>query len=85
MNQETLYKRLNITVAADTWERVKDTVPNGERSKFIDLALRVYLANLKKQSLRKQLKKEALENGTQDAKVAAEWFHLDRETWNKIK
>lgn len=76
---------MNITVSVDTWDRVKDTVPNRERSKFIDTALQVYLANLKRRSLRKQLKKEALENSAEDTRVLKEWFHLDKEAWKKIK
>lgn len=85
MKQPSPLKRLNITVSADTWDRVKDTVPTGERSRFVDTALRVYLANLKKRTLQKQLKKEALENGSENVQVAREWFLLDREVWKKIK
>lgn len=85
MNQSSSFKRLNITVNADTWDRVKDIVPNRERSKFVDQALRVYLANLKQQMLRNQLKKEALESANEGVRVAKEWFNLDREIWKKIK
>lgn len=77
-------KRLNITLTPETWGKFKTTVPRMERSKFIDRALRVYLTYLKRKSLRKKLKEEALNNAAEDLKTAKEWFHLDKDIWDKI-
>lgn len=84
MNTAKTAKRLNITLNPDTWDKFKIAVPRMERSKFIDYALRVYLARSKKENLRKKIKKEALNNASEDLKVANEWFRIDKEMWNKI-
>lgn len=78
-------KKVTITISPDTWERIKDSAPLRKRSKFIDNALQVYLVELKKRALRKQLKKEALESAKEGLRVVKEWEHLDREVWRKIK
>lgn len=84
MNTSKTSKRLNITLNPDTWDRFKIAVPRMERSKFIDYALRVYLTHLKKENLRKKLKEEALSNASEDLKITNEWFHLDKDVWDKI-
>jgi CopG family transcriptional regulator/antitoxin EndoAI len=77
-------KRLNITIAPATWERLKTAVPRMERSRFIDNALKVYLTNLKRKSLKQRLKKEALANADKDLKIANEWFALENEVWDNV-
>ena len=47
MSQATTFKRLNITIGRETWERLKEMSPRMERSRFIDQALKVYLTHLK--------------------------------------
>ena len=85
MYKENTAKRLNITISPDSWERLKTVVPRMERSHFIDNALKVYLTNIKRKSLKRRLKKEALINAGSDLKIANEWFALENEVWDDIK
>lgn len=83
--QNTNAKRLNITIAGDTWEKLKITIPRMKRSEFINGAVRRYLTEIKKKSLRQKLKEEALQNFDSDLKENNEWINLDDESWNSIK
>ena len=85
MSQTQAFKRLNITVSPETWERLQEMSPRMERSRFIDHALKVYLTHLKQKALKRRLKAEALASATEDLKIANEWFALDQEAWDQIK
>jgi len=78
-------KRLNITISQDTWQKIKVVAPKMERSRFIDNALKVYLAKSKANDLKRKLKEEALGNKDKDLEIANEWFALDQESWDSIK
>lgn len=64
------YERVNITLPSRTLRRLDRIAPHGERSQFIDEAVRRYLnADLKK-SLVKGFKRAALDP---DIEELAEW------------
>jgi len=77
MNKTKPFKRLNITLSPETWERLQKTTSRMERSWFIDNALRAYLVHLKQKILRRKLKEEATRHAVSDLKVAKEWFVLE--------
>ena len=72
-------KRINI-ILPDTTVAVLDRVTTrGNRSRFIDRAVRRLVETVGKASLRKRLKVEALENAERDLASAASWFPLEEE------
>jgi CopG family transcriptional regulator / antitoxin EndoAI len=74
-------KRINI-VLPDKTVAVLDRVTNkGNRSRFIDRAVRRLVEAEGKANLRQQLREEAIANASRDLEIAAEWFPLEQEAW----
>jgi metal-responsive CopG/Arc/MetJ family transcriptional regulator len=57
--------------------------PKGNRSRFISEAVLHYVETHGKQRLRKEIKAAYLANAEENARIAAEWFPLDEEAWEK--
>jgi hypothetical protein len=55
----------------------------GDRSRFFDRAVKAYVRGLSRANLRKKLKEEAIAWADYDLKLAAEWFPLEEEAWQK--
>jgi CopG family transcriptional regulator/antitoxin EndoAI len=72
-------KRLNIILPETTAAALDHVTTPGNRSKFIDKAVRHFIATKAKASLRERLKQEALANAERDLAMAAEWFPLEDE------
>jgi CopG family transcriptional regulator/antitoxin EndoAI len=56
-------------------------VSKGNRSRFIQEAVKHYVATRSRANLRKLLKEGALRNAKRDLEIAEEWFPLDEEAW----
>ena len=76
-------KRVNIMLPEKTLAVLDRVAAKGSRSRFISQAVLHYVGIQGKQSLRERLKQEALENAERDLEIAAEWFPLEEETWEK--
>lgn len=83
--QETMYKRINITLPDSTVRLMERVSSKGERSRLVDEALRQYLRGVTKKSLRDRLKEGAIRRSERDRALAEEWFTLEEETWPKGK
>jgi len=57
----------------------------GNRSRFIDEAVRYYIQEKSHAYVKKQLKKGALARANRDLLLAKEWFVLENEAWQKNK
>lgn len=79
--KSSAYKRINVTLPASTIEMLESVAGRGERSGFIDDAIRTHVKNLKKQTLREQLAEGAIVNAERNLKMAEEWFHLEGDSW----
>jgi CopG family transcriptional regulator / antitoxin EndoAI len=77
-------KRINVILPKTTLEVLAKVAPRGDRSRFIDRAIKQYVASHGRQHLRERLKQEALANAERDLAMAAEWFPLEEEAWQKI-
>ena len=72
-------KRINV-ILPDTTVAVLDRVTTrGNRSRFIDRAVRQLVESEGKANLRARLKEEALENAARDLAISAEWFPLEEQ------
>lgn len=72
-------KRIQV-VLPDTTVTVLDRVTTkGNRSRFIDRAVRRLVEVEGKANLRQRLKEEGIANAERDLAIAAEWFPLEEE------
>jgi len=76
-----MHRRINITLPADTVRVLNRVAPKGDRSRFIDEAVRAQAKRAAKIRLRKALKEGYLRENETNRQLAEEWFLLDQESW----
>ena len=76
-------KRINIMLPERTLAVLDRVAPRGNRSRFVSEAVLHYVETKGQQSLRAQLKAGYLANADENLKIAAEWFPLEEEAWQK--
>ncbi len=74
-------KRLNIVLPEKTVSVLDRVTTKGNRSRFIDRAVRHYVETHGKQSLHEQLAAGYRANAERDLAIAADWFPLEEEAW----
>ena len=72
-------KRINIILSDNTVAVLDRVTTKGDRSRFIDRAVRHLVETEGKANLRARLKEEAIANAERDLALAAEWFPLEEE------
>ena len=78
------HRRLNVILPEDTvglLERAVPRSPYGNRSRFIDVAIRHFVRSIWKARMRRLLEEEATAHRDEDLHLAEEWFAVDAETW----
>lgn len=86
MNSQTkTYKRVNVTLPPRTIRLIERVTEKGDRSRFIDEAVRFYIRKIGETSLRKQIKEGAIKRADRDLHLAEEWFSLESEAWQRSK
>ncbi len=81
--QTKIHKRVNITLPEQTLQIIDRVVKQGDRSRFIDRAVRFYIDEVGKENLRKELQEGAQVRAQRDRNMANEWFFLEEEVWQK--
>ncbi|QQS49052.1 MAG: ribbon-helix-helix protein, CopG family [Acidobacteriota bacterium] len=76
-----MYQRVNITLPEETLSLVDQIAEKGNRSRFIDQAIRYYVEAMSKARLKKLLKEGAIARAERDLKLAEEWATLEEEAW----
>jgi CopG family transcriptional regulator/antitoxin EndoAI len=76
-------KRINVILPEATLAVLDRVAPKGNRSAVIDRAVQHYIKSHSKRNLRELLKQEAQVNAQRDLEMAAEWFPLEEEAWQK--
>jgi len=74
-------ERLNITLPRATVKLLDRMTKTGNRSRFIDRAIREFALGRTRAQLRKLLEQEGRVNRDRDLRLAAEWAVVDAETW----
>jgi CopG family transcriptional regulator / antitoxin EndoAI len=77
----TMHRRINITLPEETLALIDRVAKLGDRSRFIDEAVKHYVQEVGRGKLRKQLQEGALRRAKRDLALAEEWFGLDEEAW----
>jgi CopG family transcriptional regulator / antitoxin EndoAI len=78
-------KRINIILPEKTVAVLDRVTTRGNRSRFIDRAVRYFIDVQSKANLRTRLKEEATANADRDLAIAAEWFPLEEEAWETFE
>ncbi|HEV8130732.1 MAG TPA: ribbon-helix-helix domain-containing protein [Acidobacteriota bacterium] len=76
-------KRINIVLSDETLAVLDRVAAKGNRSRFIDHAVRQYVYSHSRQNLRQRLKEGYLANAKLNLELAQEWFPLEEEAWQK--
>ena len=75
-------RRINITLSEDTLRIMDRVAGKGSRSRLIDHAVREYVAQKNRQSLRKLLAEGAARRAERDRELTQEWFAIDERAWD---
>lgn len=78
-----MYQRINITLPEETLSLIDRVAAKGDRSRFIDRAIRYYVESVGKAKLKKLLKEGAIARAQRDLRLAEEWFSLEEEAWRQ--
>jgi CopG family transcriptional regulator / antitoxin EndoAI len=75
-------KRINISLPGETIELIDRVTEQGDRSRWIDEAVRRYIRETGRANLRKRLKEGAIRRAARDLHLAEEWLSVDEEVWH---
>jgi CopG family transcriptional regulator / antitoxin EndoAI len=78
----TMRKRINISLPEETVALIDRVTEHGDRSRFIDEAVRRYIQETGRANLRKRLKAGAIRRAERDLRVTEEWLSVDEEVWH---
>lgn len=76
-------KRLNIVLPEATVQTIDRIARPGQRSRFIDQAVRHFVEHRSTEALRARLEHAAVRDQDLDREVAAEWLAVDQELWQQ--
>lgn len=76
-----MHQRINITLPEDTLRLLDRVAGKGDRSRFIDAAVKHYVNAMSRARLRKRLKEGAIKRAARDLSLAEDWFALEEEIW----
>ena len=72
-----MHQRLNITLPVETLRLIDRVAKKGGRSRFISDAVRRYVQELGRATLRRRIKAGAIRRAERDRALAEEWFVLE--------
>lgn len=81
----SMYQRINITLPNETLQLLDRIAPKGDRSNFIDQAVKYYINAEAKKNLRDKLKQGAMRRADRDLGITQDWFNIDEESWQNGK
>ena len=80
-----MHKRINVTLPEATVKLIDGVAKKGDRSRFINQAVKHYVEDVGRDNLRRRLKDGAIARASRDVSLASEWFSLDEQAWQKGK
>ena len=78
-----MQKRINVSLPEQTVQLLNRVAKKRDRSRLIDAAVRHYIDHVGRAELHKQLAEGYRRRAQQNLDIAAEWFPLDEEAWQK--
>ena len=79
------YVRLNITLPRATVGLLDRLTTKGNRSRFIDEAIRERVHSVGRARLRRELEQGYVARAARDRRTVEEWFPIDEEPWEPAK
>lgn len=80
-----MHKRINVTLPEATVKLIDRVTRKGDRSRFIDQAVKRYVEEVGRENLKKRLREGAIKRAERDLSLASEWFALDEEAWQRSR
>jgi CopG family transcriptional regulator / antitoxin EndoAI len=80
-----MHQRINITLPEETVRLIDKITGNGNRSQFIDEAVKHYIDTVGRKNLHERLKQGAVRRSERDLQLVEEWASLEEEVWQKSK
>jgi CopG family transcriptional regulator/antitoxin EndoAI len=77
-------RRINIVLPEVTVRKLDRVAKPGERSRFIDKAVRHYIAYESAASLRARMEHAAARDRDLDREIAQDWSAVDQDAWTKL-
>jgi hypothetical protein len=78
-------KRINVLLPEATIRTIDRLSRPGQRSRFIDRAVKYFVTTASPQALQERLKQAAIRDRDLDMEIANDWFAVDREQWQKLE
>jgi CopG family transcriptional regulator/antitoxin EndoAI len=78
-----MHKRVNVTLPEETIRIIDRSANHGNRSRFIDEAVKYFVRAHGRTQLRRLLEEGAERRAARDLAIAEEWFAVDEEAWRK--
>lgn len=85
MKKTITRKRVNITLPKETILLINRVAEKGERSRFLNEAVRFYVKQAGRENIKRLLREGARERGERDLTLAREWFPVEHEIWQRKK
>jgi CopG family transcriptional regulator / antitoxin EndoAI len=76
-----MHRRINVTLPDATIKLIDSIAKRGDRSRFINQAVRSYFEQRGREDLRRRLKQGAIARAARDLALASEWFAIDEQAW----
>jgi hypothetical protein len=76
-------KRINIVLPEATIRAMARIAGPGERSRFIDQAVRHFVAHSSGEAIRMQLEKAAQRDRDLDREIVSDWQAVDNDAWQR--
>jgi len=77
-------KRINIVLPETTIQTIDRMAKPGQRSRFINQAVQHFVSHRSTEALRSQLERAAVRDQDLDREIAADWFAVDKEAWQRL-
>ena len=78
-------KRINVILPEATVRTIDRLSRPGQRSRFIDRAVRHYVTTASAEVLQNRLKQAALRDHDLDLAIAEDWTGVDQQQWQKLE
>jgi metal-responsive CopG/Arc/MetJ family transcriptional regulator len=77
-------KRINIVLPETTIEAIDRMASHGQRSEFINEAVKHFVSHHSQEAMRTQLEAAVIRDRDLDREIAADWFSVDAEAWRRL-
>ena len=76
-----MHKRVNVTLPEETLQLIDRSANHGNRSRFIDMAIKYFVREHGRTQLRRLLEEGAEQRAARDLAIAEEWFPVEKDAW----